>query len=116
MNRICPLCGENLSHKRVKKVPIKGELSWLALRWHLQCPSCSGALQENLHPFEKAVFPTLMLMVALLNFFAYLFGLKASLLAVVASIGLIVIGPFIGRAIAVPRNWNRYALYPQAKR
>lgn len=88
----------------------------MALRWHLQCPSCSGALQENPHPFEKAVFPTLMLVVVLLNLCAFLVGFKASLSLMVACTVLIVLVPYIGRAIAVPKHWKRYVPFSQPKR
>ena len=116
MNRTCPICGADLAHKKVRRVPLAGELSWLAFRWYLQCPSCSGALQENQHPFEKAVFPTLMIIVVLLNFCAFLVGFKASLPVVVACIALVVIGPLVGRAIVVPKHWDRYAPYSQPER
>ena len=116
MNRTCPICGADLAHKKVRRVPLAGELSWLAFRWYLQCPSCSGALQENQHPFEKAVFPTLMIIVALLNFCGFLFGFKVSLPAFVACIALFVIDPLVGRAIVVPKHWNRYVPYSQPKR
>lgn len=116
MNHSCPLCGENLARKKPKKVPLKGESSWLALRWRLECQFCSGSLQENQHPFEKAVFPLLMLAVGLVNFAAYLSGLKASLPLVVACIVLIVLGPFVGRAIVIPKSWLRYVPLSQHKR
>ena len=116
MNHTCPLCGENLSRRKPKKVPLKGELSWLALRWRLECPFCSGSLQENQHPFEQALPPLLFLVVGLLNFTAYLSGFKASLTLVLACIALIVLGPFVGRAIVVPKDWLRYAPLSQHKR
>ena len=116
MNHTCPHCGENLSRTKPKKVPLKGELSWLALRWRLECPFCFGSLQENQHPFEQAVLPLLMLAVGLASFGAYLSDFKASPPLVLACIALIVLGPFVGRAIVVPKDWSRYVPLFQHKR
>ncbi|GAB2466655.1 hypothetical protein GCM10027082_17790 [Comamonas humi] len=115
MNHACPLCSADLSRQRPRKIPLRGESRWLALRWHLECPSCGGALQENPHPFEKAVLPVLLLGVGLLNFLTYCFGWKASLPVATACFALVVLGPFVGRAIAVPRDWRRYVPGSQAR-
>lgn len=115
MNRTCPLCTADLSLRRVRRVPAKGESSLLALRWYLECPSCKGALQENQHPYEKAVLPVLGAITALLNIVAYAFGFRASSLISFGSIALIAIGPFVGRSVAVPRNWARYVPYSEPR-
>ena len=109
MNLGCPLCSFNLSRKRLKKVPLKGESSWLALRWYLECPNCKGALQLNQHPKEQAIVSGLLGGVAILNVCAYLSGYKASGSMALATFALILIGPFLLRAVLVPTEWSRYA-------
>ncbi|WP_430432775.1 hypothetical protein [Methyloversatilis sp.] len=108
----CPLCGEILSLRRLKKVPLPGESSWLAFRRFLECPECSGALQPNPHPFERAALPWVLIGVAILNGGALLFGVRASLSLAMLSMALVAFGPLIGRALVVPADWPRYV--PQA--
>lgn len=112
----CPLCGENLSRRRLKKVPLQGESSWLAFRWFLKCPSCTGALQLNPHPFERAAPRWVLIGVAILNGGALLFGVRAPLSLVLLSMALVAFGPFIGRALVVPAGWPRYAPHASSER
>lgn len=108
MNCDCPLCGENLSRRRLKKVPLPGESSWLAFRWFLECPACAGALQLNPHPFERAAPRWVLIGVAILNGGALLFGVRAPFSLVLLSMALVAFGPFIGRALVVPAGWPQY--------
>lgn len=108
----CPLCGEKLSRRRLKTVPLQGESSWLAFRWFLKCPSCTGALQLNPHPLERTALRWVLIGVAMLNGGALLFGVTAPPSLALLSIVLVAFGPFIGRALLVPADWPRYA--PQA--
>lgn len=115
MNCTCPLCSVDLSNQKVKKVPAKGESSWLALRWYLECPSCKGALQVNQHPYEKSAFPILVGIAALLNAGALAFGFRASSVVAFATIAFVVLGAFVGHAIVVPKDWPKYAPHSEPK-
>ncbi|MGC4405137.1 hypothetical protein [Methyloversatilis sp. MC4-4] len=112
----CPLCGEKLSRRRLKKVPLQGESSWLAFRWFLKCPSCTGALQLNPHPLERAALRWVLIGVAMLNGGALLFGVTAPPSLALLSIALVAFGPFIGRALLVPADWPRYAPHASGER
>lgn len=115
MNHLCAHCGANLAQLRPAKVPEKGEVSVLALRWHIQCPSCLGPLKENQHPFDKAVAPGLMAAVGILNFGFYLLNFRASLSTLVATVSLMSIGLIISRRIVIPKEWPKYVAYSPPK-
>ncbi|EGK71496.1 hypothetical protein METUNv1_02183 [Methyloversatilis universalis FAM5] len=116
MNCNCPLCGENISRRRLKKVALPGESSWLAFRWFLECPACTGALQLHPHPFECAASRWVLIGVAILNGGALLFGVKTPLSLALLSMALVAFGPFIGRALVVPADWPRYAPHASGER
>lgn len=116
MNCDCPLCGANLSRRRLKKVPLPGESSWLVFRWFLECPACTGALQLHPHPFECTASRWVLIGVAILNGGALLFGVKTPLSLALLSMALVAFGPFIGRALVVPADWPRYAPHASCER
>jgi hypothetical protein len=115
MNHLCPHCGANLAQLRPAKIPEKGETSVLALRWHLQCPSCLGLLKENQHPFDKAVAPGLMAAIGILNFACYLLNFRASLSTLVATVALMIVGLIISRRAVIPKEWTKYLAYSPPK-
>lgn len=108
MNYSCPLCGTDLKRAKPFQEPLKGELELLAIRWHLVCPSCDGALMDNPHPSEEAFFPVAMLGVALVNVVSYFTSSEASFSTFLASVALMFVLAYLVRAHATPEDWQRY--------
>jgi hypothetical protein len=108
MDYSCPLCKADLSHRRLKRVPLGGESSWLALRWHLECPGCKDAIQSRQHQTEEAFFAAVLILPLLLNSFARVIGLKGSFVDFLAIVAFMVIGAFAVRAFVIPKDWERY--------
>ena len=108
MDYSCPLCKADLSHRRLKKVPLSGEFSWLALRWHLECPECKGAIQSRQHQIEEKIAAAVLISPLVLNTFSLVTGLKGSFVGFLAIVALMVIGAFAVRAFVIPKDWERY--------
>ncbi|MEC5399023.1 hypothetical protein [Uliginosibacterium sp. H1] len=108
MDYTCPLCTADLKGQRLRKVPREGEFRFLALRWHLECPFCDGALMLNQHPSEKAAFPLVMLVVVAINGVAWLAGSRASGSVLLVVLAAMIVVPYVIIRFATPETWLRY--------
>lgn len=114
MNYACPQCSADLKGVRLRKVPRPGESRILALRWHLECPNCSGELMRNQHISEQQALPKLLLLVVLLNCLGWVTGYKASGAVVLVVLALMFVGPHAILYFTVPKDWKRYAIWKEA--
>jgi ABC-type multidrug transport system fused ATPase/permease subunit len=94
MDYSCPLCKADLSHRRLKKVRLGGESSWLALRWRLECPECKGAIKLRQHRIEGVIVAAVFISPLWINYFARASGFKGLFVSYLATVALLCIGAF----------------------
>lgn len=113
MNYACPLCLADLKGARLRKIPRPGESRFLAMRWHLECPRCSGELMQNQHPNERQVLPWLFTFVVLFNGIGWMAGYRASGTVFLAVLVSMFFGAYAIPYFTVPKDWQRYVIWKE---